>query len=120
MLDGDLFDAAKSGKPRARNPPHRRSMSGRVARGVAMNDYRFSLIITSSPLTDEEILDLTDALGEAGCTDASIRGHAQGIELAFERSAESLQDAIRSAIADVQKAGRRVTRVEMEPEAVVA
>lgn len=85
-----------------------------------MNDYRFSLIVSTPELTDEEILDLTDALGDSGCTDASIRGHAQGVELAFQRSGESLQHAIRSAITDVQNAGSRVTRVEMEPEAVVA
>jgi len=71
-----------------------------------------------APMTPEEILDATDVLGNAGCTDASIRGHADGIELLFERPAESLQVAISSAIADVERAGYRVSKVEMEREAI--
>ena len=50
-----------------------------------MTAYQFSVIIPMVPMTPEEILDATDALGNAGCTDASIRGHADGIELLFER-----------------------------------
>ena len=69
-------------------------------------------------MSHDEILDITDALGNAGCTDASIRGHADGIELLFERSADSLQSAISSAISDVERAGYRVSRVEMEREAI--
>ncbi len=46
----------------------------------------------------DKILDATDALGQAGCTDASIRGHADGMEVMFERAADTLQDAIFSAI----------------------
>ena len=62
-----------------------------------MPAYRFAVIVASAPLSQDEILDITDALGTAGCTDASIRGHAAGIELLFERSADSLQAAIASA-----------------------
>jgi hypothetical protein len=83
-----------------------------------MTDYQFSVIIPTVPMTPEEILDVTDALGNTGCTDASIRGHADGIELLFERTAESLQAAISSAIADVERAGYRVSKIEMEREAI--
>jgi hypothetical protein len=83
-----------------------------------MPEYRFSLIVATVPLSHEEILDATDALGEAGCTDASLRGHAQGMELLFERTADSLQAAISSAIAAVEGSGYRVVRVEMEREAI--
>ncbi len=83
-----------------------------------MSDYRFSVIVASRALSDEEILDAADALAEAGCTDASIRGHAEGMELLFERSAKSLQAAITSAIADIEKASHRVVRVEMEREMI--
>ena len=83
-----------------------------------MPDFRFSLIVAASPANDEEILDATDALGDAGCTDASIRGHAEGMELLFARTARSLQTAISSAITDVESAGFRVVRVEMEREAI--
>ncbi len=53
--------------------------------------FHFSLIVSGSPMSEEEILDATDALGDAGCTDASIRGHAEGMELLFDRTGRSLQ-----------------------------
>lgn len=81
--------------------------------------YRFSVIVPkSSTLRHEEILEATDKLGHAGCTDASIRGHVAGMELLFEREADSLQGAISSAISDVEQAGFRVSRVELEREAI--
>ena len=83
-----------------------------------MPDYRFSVIVATASMTHDEILDATDALGNAGCTDASIRGHADGMELLFERAAGSLQEAISSAISDVECAGYRVSKIEMEREAI--
>jgi hypothetical protein len=80
--------------------------------------YRFSLILPAATLTHDEILDVTDALGNADCTDTSVRGHSEGIELLFERAGDSLQAAISSAIADVERAGFRVAKVEMEREAI--
>jgi hypothetical protein len=55
-----------------------------------MADYQFSVIIPTPPMTYGDILDATDALANAGCLDGSIRGHADGMEILFERSAESL------------------------------
>lgn len=83
-----------------------------------MPDFRFALIVAAPPMSHDEVLDATDALGEAGCTDASIRGHVEGMELLFARTARSLQAAISSAIAEVESAGFRVVRVEMEREAI--
>ena len=83
-----------------------------------MTDFRFSLIIPAETLTHDEILDATDALGNAGCNDASIRGHAEGMQLLFDRAADSLQAAISSAISDVERAGYRVSKLEMEREAI--
>lgn len=85
-----------------------------------MSPYRFSVIVPTPSLTHDEILDATDALGNAGCTDASIRGHADGMELLFERVADSLQAAISSAISDVERAGYHVLKVELEREAIPA
>ncbi len=56
-----------------------------------MFQYQFTVIVPTSSLTHDEILDTTDALGDAGCTDASIRGHAEGMELLFDRAAETLR-----------------------------
>ena len=83
-----------------------------------MHNFRFSLIVAGRSMSHEEILDVTDTLGEAGCADASIRGHAEGMELLFARTARSLQAAISSAISDVENAGFQVLRVEMEREAI--
>jgi len=83
-----------------------------------MSDYRFSVIVPTPQMTHEETLDATDLLGSAGCTDASIRGHANGMELLFEREADSLQAAISSAIADVERAGYRVSKIELQREAI--
>lgn len=83
-----------------------------------MTDYRFSVIVPTKATAHDEILDATDALGNAGCTDASIRGHFEGMELLFQRSSESLQSAIASAIADVERAGYQVSKVELEREAI--
>jgi len=83
-----------------------------------MPEYHFALIVATSPRSHDEILVATDALGEAGCTDASIRGHSEGMELLFARTARSLQTAISSAISAVENAGFPVIRVEMEPEAI--
>ena len=85
-----------------------------------MAEFRFSLIVPVAPMTHDEILDATDALGTAGCTDASVRGHREGMELLFERTTDSLQAAISSAISDVERAGFRVSKVEMEREAIPA
>ena len=69
-------------------------------------------------MTNDEILNISDALGDTGCTDATIRGHGDGMELLFERTANSLQTAVASAISDVERAGLRVARVEMERESI--
>jgi hypothetical protein len=78
----------------------------------------FAVVVAAKKMAEARILDATDALGAAGCTDASLRGHAEGKELLFTRSARSLQSAISSAISDVEVAGFRVARVEMQREAI--
>ncbi len=85
-----------------------------------MRRFRFALIVAAPEMTDEEILDATDALAEAGCTDASIRGHSEGMELLFERPARSLEAALSSAVSNVESAGQRVIRVEMERQALAS
>jgi hypothetical protein len=83
-----------------------------------MTGFQFSLIVPCAALNHDAILDAADALGDAGCTDASIRGHSDGMELIFERAGDTLQAAISSAISDVERAGFRVGKVEMERDAI--
>jgi hypothetical protein len=87
-----------------------------------MTEYHFRLIVSgpfSAVPSDEELLDATDALGEAGCDDASVGVHADGLELEFDRAHHSLQEAITSAIQDVERAGFRVQSIEMDRDAVL-
>ena len=80
-----------------------------------MKTHEFELILEDGPdLTD----DLCDALFKVGCDDSSP-GQRCGITcIYFHREADSLEDAIRSAIADVQKAGCQVERLEMDTDAL--
>jgi len=87
-----------------------------------MAEYRFRLIVSgpfSDPLSDRELLDATDALGETGCDDALVAVHAAGLELEFDRAGDSLQQAIASAAADVERTGFRVVSIEMDRDAVL-
>jgi hypothetical protein len=81
-------------------------------------NHQFSVIIDLTPDVDDEILDVADRLGSAGCLDASIGGHDDGIEAVFNREADSLDSAIKSAIAAIEKAGFKVHRVEMPRETI--
>ena len=80
-----------------------------------MTKYEFTLILAGDiELTD----DLADRLYEAGCDDGSP-GMCEGIvSIDFHREANSLESAIRSAIAQVTAAGCTVSRVEMDAGAV--
>ena len=66
---------------------------------------------------EESTVPVTDALGNAGCTGASMRGHSEGMELLFERYANSFDTAVSSAVSDIERAGYRVFRIEVEREA---
>jgi len=87
-----------------------------------MTEYRFRLILSgpfSNELTNEELLDATDALAANGCDDTSISVHVDGLELEFDRSRASLQEAIASAVQDAERAGFRVESISMDRESVV-
>ncbi len=81
-----------------------------------MTKYEFTLILGGSLELTEEI---ADELFEAGCNDGTPGTSGGVFSIDFRREAGSLEEAIRSAIRDVRSAGFDVTRVEMEPDAVV-
>ncbi len=83
-----------------------------------MKSYEFSVIIETSPQTEDELLDMADALGNTGCLDATICGHQEGAEAIFTRDAESLQDAIHSAVMAIEQAGFKVKRAQVERESI--
>ena len=73
--------------------------------------YEFTVILAQPcELTD----DLADALFAAGCDDGSP-GSCNGIvSIDFHRDADSLENAIRSAIAQINQAGGVAARVELD------
>lgn len=75
-----------------------------------MKTYEFMLVLTASELSDDDC----GALYEAGCDDGTVVTRNGVTCVAFDRDAESLEDAIRSATADVRAAGFEVARVEMD------
>lgn len=79
--------------------------------------YDFTIYLGDSvELTDE----VADALFSAGCDDGSP-GMCDGVvSIDFHRESASLDDAIRLAITNVESAGYKVARVEIEAEGVSA
>jgi hypothetical protein len=71
--------------------------------------YGFSVVLTVPALSAEEC----DALYESGCDDGTIVTRNRSTFIVFDRKAVSLEQAIRSAAADVRAAGFEVKRVEM-------
>lgn len=86
------------------------------ARSSDMQAYTFTVILGDhSEMTEE----LAEALAAAGCDDGLAGSSGGVVAVMFDREAESLEQAVRSAIADVQKAGCRAAWVRIEPEDLV-
>lgn len=80
-----------------------------------MAKHEFTLVLRGSPELTEEV---ADALFEAGCDDGSP-GTCEGVFIIdFHRQAKSLEEAIRSAIANVRAAGLQVAHVQMDSSAL--
>lgn len=80
-----------------------------------MPKYEFTLILKGQLELTEEI---ADALFEAGCNDGTPGTCDGTFSIDFRREADSLEEAIRLAIANVKSAGYGVERVEIEAEAM--
>jgi hypothetical protein len=78
-----------------------------------MKCYEFIVVLKDLQVIDD---DLAEALYEAGCDDGSPFSSSGVAAVGFSREAESLEAAIRSAVADVQKTGCTVQRVEIESD----
>lgn len=79
---------------------------------VAMRPHEFTLTLGGDT---ELTVEVADALFRAGCDDASPHSEGLTISLDFHREADSLGDAIGSAVKDVARAGFRVAQVDVEP-----
>lgn len=80
-----------------------------------MEKYDFQVILAGvSEMTDE----VSHALYEAGCDDGTPFSSEGIAAVGFTREATSLDEAIRSAIADIHRAGYAVERVESPDQPV--
>ncbi|MBC8113308.1 MAG: hypothetical protein H7062_02945 [Candidatus Saccharimonas sp.] len=78
-----------------------------------MTTWEFTVMLAG---VDEITPALADALFEAGCDDGTVGSSCGIATVSFAREALSLQEAIRSAIADIQQAGVSVECVQIEHE----
>ena len=78
---------------------------------VASRVFEFMCTIE---IPGEFTIEMADRLYEAGCDDATF-GTSNGVHFGtFHREADSLGDAIGSAVRDVERAGLSVARIEIE------
>lgn len=75
--------------------------------------YQFTLVLKN---VDESTPGLEDSLYEAGCDDALINFRNGAVYLDFDREAPSLEEAVISAIRDVESASIATTVANVAPE----
>jgi hypothetical protein len=75
-----------------------------------MTRYEFVLILEEPSLSDKDCA----ALFEAGCDDGTVVTRNRVTHVAFDREGESLEEAIRSATAQVRATGFEVAHIEMD------
>jgi hypothetical protein len=78
--------------------------------------YSFTVVLADR---NEVTLDLAEALAECTRDEGAARASGGVVYVDFDRESDSWEMALRSAIAEVQTAGCRALRVEIEPGAVV-
>ena len=76
------------------------------------NVHNFVLVLSGLSEPDEE---LEDALFEAGCDDGTLAFRNRTGYIEFGRQAASLEEAILSAIRDVERSDSRIAVVSVEP-----
>jgi hypothetical protein len=81
-----------------------------------LNLHHFVLILDG---VNENTPNLEDALFESGCDDGLINIRNNTVYIDFDRIAENLEEAIISAINDVEMAGINAKVVSVEPSTIV-
>lgn len=83
---------------------------------VSQKVYQFTLVLKN---VDENTSNLEDSLYEAGCDDALINFRNGTVYLDFDRKANSLDEAVLSAIQDVESSAIKPIVVSVAPEDMV-
>lgn len=79
-----------------------------------MKTYEFDVVLKGvADVSDDQ----ADALYAAGCDDGTPASRDSVAWIHFDRTAPTLEEAIRSAIAQIQSAGLVIARVEIGAEA---
>ena len=105
---------APPGETRARHSSPRRSLPSHLTgEDQRLKTHEFTLILTADP-SDAQADKLYGI-----CNDGTLSTVSGVAQIDFHRDANSLEEALRSALADVCAAGLRVKRVEMAPKAVL-
>ena len=78
--------------------------------------FQFTLVLKKN---DENISNLEDNLFEAGCDDALINYRNSAVYLEFDREAQSFEEAVISAIKDVQSSSLDIEVASVAPENLV-
>lgn len=89
------------------------TLCGRI---FEMYNQSFRLILAddrgvADDLSGDKLCDLSNELYDAGCDDGSPGVSCGILEVSFDREAENMMDAIRSAIQQVESVGCRVLKV---------
>ncbi|MEX2172493.1 MAG: hypothetical protein WD851_24440 [Pirellulales bacterium] len=80
-----------------------------------MPTFEFQVVLADVDVMTDEI---ADEIYAAGCDDGSPFSSAGVAAIGFSREAPTIEEAVRSAIAGVNKAGFGVARVEFADEPV--
>jgi hypothetical protein len=78
--------------------------------------YQFTLVLKN---VDEKTASLEDSLYEAGCSDALINFRNDAVYLEFDRESSSMEEAVISAIKDVQSSSIDIEVASVAPENLV-
>ena len=79
-----------------------------------MREYEFTLVLAAPEQSEGD----AQRLYEAGCSDGSISTSGSVTRIDFSRRASGLEEAIRSASADVRTAGFQVAKVQIDPRSL--
>lgn len=82
----------------------------------SVKTFQFTLVLKN---TDEDVLNIEDSLYEAGCNDALIHSRNGTLYLTFDRESTSLEEAVISAIKNVQSATISLEIASVGPENLV-
>ncbi|HEU0081979.1 MAG TPA: hypothetical protein VFQ87_03830 [Bradyrhizobium sp.] len=86
--------------------------AARTENRTTMKNFEFSIIASG---LDPESEDFEQRFHDAGCDDATVSFQKGRIIVDFTREAGSIDDAVVSAMKNVEAAGARVDRIEPDP-----